>query len=119
MAYLKNSNFYIRQRQARLKEIQNIGPFIAGSMVKIAHTCGNSNCKCARGEKHVNYYLTYKEKRKTRTKYIPVAMEEEVKKWTEEYKRLKKLIEEVSELQKKIIKRYGVEKKAKRKSAGK
>ncbi len=117
MRFQTNVKSYTMQRDARLKEIHAIGPFIAGSMVKIAHTCGNPNCKCARGEKHENYYLTYKVKQKTRTKYIPVDMEDEVRSWTSEYKRLKKLIEEVTELQRKIIRKYGEEKKAKRKKA--
>ena len=117
MRYQTNVKSYTAQRNARLKEIHAIGPFIAGSMVKIAHTCGNKNCKCARDEKHENYYLTYKIKQKTRTKYIPVDMEEEVRSWTSEYKRLRKLIEEVTELQRKIIKQYGVEKRVKRKKA--
>lgn len=111
----KNVKFYTRQRDARLKRIHSIGPFIAGSMVKIAHTCGNPNCRCARGDKHENYYLTYKVKQKTQTRYIPVDMEEDVKKWTLEYKYLKCLIEDVTQLQKKIIKQYGVEKKARSK----
>jgi hypothetical protein len=117
MRFQRNVKFYTMQRDARLKDINNIGPFIAGSMVKIAHTCGNPNCKCARGDKHENYYLTWKVKQKTRTKYIPVDMEGEVRNWTEQYKRLKKLIAEVTELQRKIIKQHGVEKKAKRKKA--
>lgn len=115
MRFNKNVKFYTKQREARLKQIRNIQPFVAGSMVKIAHTCGNPNCKCARGQKHENYYLTYKVKQKTRTKYIPVKMEKEVEGWTLEYKHLKRLINEISQLQKNIIRQYGVEKKARRK----
>lgn len=110
----KNVGFYTRQRDARLRQLKDVGAFVAGSMVKIAHTCGNPNCKCARGEKHENYYLTYKIKQKTQTRYIPVDMEEEVKEWTREYKHLKGLIREVSQLGIKILKQYGVEKKARR-----
>ena len=112
----KNVNFYTRQRDARLKELRQIGPFIAGSMVRIAHTCGNPNCKCTRGQKHENYYLTCKVKQKTQTRYISVDLEDEVRRWTTEYKRVKRLINEISQLQRNIIKQYGVEKKARRKA---
>ena len=109
----KNVRFLTMQREARLKRLKGIGPFITGSMVKIAHTCGNKeHCKCSRGEKHENYYLTYKVKNKTRTKYIPVGMEGEVREWAWEYKRLKGLMKEISELGFAILKQYGVEKKA-------
>jgi len=111
----KGVGFLTREREARLRKLKDIEPFIAGSMVKIAHTCGNKeHCKCSRGEKHENYYLTYKVKNKTKTKYIPVAMEEEVREWTYEYKRLKRLMKEISDLGFKILKQYGIEKKAMR-----
>lgn len=111
----KNVRFLTMQRDARLRQLKDIGPFIAGSMVKIAHTCGNKeHCKCSRGEKHENYYLTYKVKKKTKTKYIPVAMEEEVREWTRGYKRLKGLMKEITQLGLKILRQYGIEKKAMR-----
>jgi hypothetical protein len=110
----KNLKFYSKQKDARLKQLSRIKPFIAGSMVKIAHTCGSPNCKCATGEKHENYYLTYKIKQKTITQYIPVDLEEEVRGWTLEYKRVKRIMNEVSLLQRKILRQYGVEKKIKR-----
>lgn len=115
MILQRNVKFYKRQINARLKQLKNIQPFIAGSMVKIAHTCGNRNCKCTRGEKHENYYLTYKIKQKTMTKYIPVDLEKDVKKWTLEYKRIKKLLNEISQISFHILKQYGVEKKANKK----
>lgn len=111
---VKNLNFYVRQRDARLKILRNIGPFITGSIVKIAHTCGNVNCKCASGEKHENYYLTYKIHKKTKTRYIPVFLEKDVKQWSSEYKRLKDLLREITELQLKIIKQSGKERKARK-----
>lgn len=113
-----NMKSYIKQRDNLLKQIKGIQPFIYGSVVKIAHTCGNVNCKCMKGAKHVNYYLTYKLEQKTRTKYIPVEMEKEVHKWSEEYKQLKVLINKISELQIKIIKQYGLEKRKTKKQKG-
>ena len=100
-----------------MKELAKVEPFIRGSIVKIARVCGNKNCKCAKGEKHVSEYLTYRHKRKkkTGTIYIPVGMAEEVKEWAGEYKRLKNMMEEICQIQRKIIKQYVKEKKPKRK----
>jgi len=114
--FTKNVRFYIRQRGARLKQLRDIKPFIASSsMVKIARVCGNPNCKCVKGEKHENYYLTYAIKKKTHTRYIPIDLEDEIREWVLEYKRIKKLIKEITFLQLKILKQYKVEKKARKK----
>lgn len=109
----KNINFYVRKRTALMKGLAGIEPFIRGSVVKIARACGNANCKCAKGKKHVSEYLTYRHKRKKRTAtiYIPLGMAGEVKEWAGEYKRLKDMMEEICEIQRKIIRQYVKEKK--------
>ncbi len=112
--FVKNINFLKKKRDSLLKRMKKINPFIEGSLVIVRRRCGNKNCKCfKRGEKHRGYYLMYKEKKKTKGVYIPVDKVEEVKGWAEEYKRLKRLIKEVSEVQKEIIKRYVKEKRQK------
>jgi hypothetical protein len=109
----RNTGFHIRKRQALMKELARVKPFIRGSIVKIARVCGNKTCKCAKGEKHVSDYLTYrhKYKKKTSTVYIPVGMVEEVRQWAREYRRLQELAEEICEIQRRIIKQYVKEKK--------
>ena len=96
-----------------MKKLARVEPFIRGSIVKIARVCGNKTCKCAKGEKHVSEYLTYrhKHKKKTSTIYIPVGMVEEVRRWAREYRKLQELAEEICEIQRKIIKQYVREKK--------
>jgi len=112
----KNLRFFVKQREGRLKRLMAIKAFIAGSMVKIAHVCGKSNCRCAtKGELHEQYYLTYKVKAKTQTRYIPMDLEDEIRNWTIEYKRIKTLMKEINLLQLKILKQYKVEKKARKK----
>lgn len=101
----------ILRRNALIKRLRKIGLFISGSIVEIEHTCGNPNCKCAKGKKHWGYYLTWKEDKKTHTLYIPVDLVEDVKKWNEECRLIKGIIQEVSELQRDGIRRYVVEKR--------
>jgi hypothetical protein len=93
-----------RKRDSLLKKMAEIGPFVDGSMVKVKRTCGNKNCKCIReGKKHESYYLHYKVAGKTRAVYIPVDIEKEVREWSNNYKKLKRLISEVSRADKEII----------------
>ena len=87
-----------RRRDARLKKIAQLQPFIAGSLAKVGVKCGNPNCKCASGERHEAWVLTRKERGRTVTVHVPRDMVEEVARWTAEHKRLKGLMREVSEL---------------------
>lgn len=48
------------RRDAKLKQISEAGPMIQGSLATIGVTCGNPNCKCARGEKHASHILNKK-----------------------------------------------------------
>ena len=96
-----------RRRDGLLKRLQKAVPFVAGSVVLIARTCGNTeHCHCRTGRKHVNTFLTYKERGRTRTLYIPVDLEEDVRRWSAEYKKLKTLLAQISDLQKAIIRKH-------------
>mgnify|MGYP006299372277 FL=1 len=91
------------RRDAKLRQLAEAGPMIQGSLTRIGVTCGNPNCKCARGEKHLSHILTKKVRGKSKSLYVPVDMVETVRKWVEEHKRVKRLLKEVSELNEKII----------------
>lgn len=107
-----NIRFLTRMRDARLKRLASLRPFLSASLVKIARVCGNPRCRCAAGHKHRSYYLTFKQRAKTRTLYVPVDLVDEVKQWVGEYRRIKLVMSEVSELQKQIIKRHVTERRA-------
>ena len=110
-----NIRWLKRKRAGLIKQLQRAKPFIDGSVVKIKRTCGNKeHCHCGKGILHESYYLTYKEKKKTRTIYIPVDMEDEVREWSKEHKRIKGIIREICRCQKAIIKRYVKEKRRKK-----
>jgi len=87
-----------RMSEGRVRQLQARGPVLAASLVTIAKHCGRPGCHCQRGEKHRGQYLTYKEKGKTRTVYVPVDLVEEVKRWIAEHRRIKTLIQELSAL---------------------
>lgn len=87
-----------RMAARRVRQLQAYGPVLAASLVTLAKQCGRSGCHCQRGEKHRGQYLTYKEKGRTRTVYVPVDLVEEVERWIAEHRRIKTLMRELSAL---------------------
>jgi hypothetical protein len=79
-------NRHTVRRAAALQRIGQIGPFLEGSL------CSFQRPGCSAP----GWHLTFKQKAKTRTVYVPMDMVPEVKKWTRTYKQLKQLIRQVS-----------------------
>jgi hypothetical protein len=80
-------NRFVTRREAILRQIAAIGPFIEGTLVRVPR----KDCR------HVAHRLTSKVKGKTRAVYVPLDRVEDVEAWTKEYKRLKTLIHAVTE----------------------
>ena len=99
----KHPTLIRRSLQARQKQLQAQGPVLAASLVTIRRLCGNPNCRCAKGHKHPGHYLTWKVKAKTHTAYVPVDLLPQVKLWTQEHRRLKRLLQEITPLQLALI----------------
>ena len=79
-------NRHTKLRDAALARIAQIGPFLEGSL------CSVKRPGCLKP----GWQLTFKQKGKTHTVYVPMDLVQEVKIWTRNYRRLKKLIREVS-----------------------
>jgi hypothetical protein len=94
------------RRDAKVKELANVGPLIQGSLCKVGTQCGNPNCRCARGEKHTAHILTRKVGGKTKTNYVPVGMLKEVQAWVDEHRRIKELMKEISGLNEQILRAH-------------
>jgi hypothetical protein len=95
-----------RSLQARQKELRAQSPVLAASLVTLRRTCGNPNCRCARGHKHLGHYLTWKVKAKTHTAYVPVDLLPQVKLWTQEHRRLKRLVRQITQLSLALIRTH-------------
>ncbi len=101
----RSIKFLATKVRARLKRLGRCGPFVAGSLNRVEHT-GKS------GTVSVSYLLTFKEKGKTRTVYVPKDMVPEVEQWVKQYREVKKLMAEISRFNVGIIRRYVFEKRA-------
>jgi len=79
-------NRYTHRRSAALAQIGQLGPFLE------CHLSQFQRPGCLRP----GWHLTFKQKGKTRTVYVPMDLVAEVKRWTQNYRRLKALIREVT-----------------------
>ena len=97
----------IRKRDAALRKLAEIGPFMRGSLV----TAQRGN--------HTAHQLTVSVKGKTHTVYVPIDMVEEVKGWIKNYRRMQELIKEVSKLSMAVIHSHIPESRAAARRKGK
>ena len=87
-----------------LERIRKVKPFIQASFTITKKRCGNPYCRCAKeGPIHEAALLTWKEGKRTQTLYVPVEFREEVAKWVQEGKILKRLIAEMSKAQRDFL----------------
>ncbi len=87
---------------------------LAASLVEVYRVCGKPSWRCYRGQKHRAFQLTFKEQGKTRAVHVPVDFTEEVRSWVEEYRQLKRLIHEISELTLELVRSHVQERRRRR-----
>src|SRR5215471_633671 len=88
-----------RMLQRRLKHLAPTGPLLAASLAEVKKRCGQPSCSCHHGGPlHSAYHLSYRDRGKTRTVYVPQDLVAEVQSWVAEHHRLKSLLGEISQL---------------------
>lgn len=97
----------LRQRRRIVKAIQVNPGIIKGSPVSLARECGQPNCRCRKGKKHVSLYVSQSYKARTKMTYIPHRYEKVVKEYVQRYKRLLKEVGRLSEVNLEIIRKRG------------
>lgn len=103
---MKSKKNLLKIRKILLGEFKKIGPFIEGSLSTVNRICGNKNCQCRKyhNKKHPSLFLTWKEKKKTKAIYILTSNHHEAESWNQNYKKLKILIKQISNIQKELLK---------------
>ena len=71
---------------------------IRGSVVIMSRVCGGKNCRCLRGYKHRSLYLSQSQGGKLKMFYIPKGSEEAAKEGVFNYRKLKKLLNRLSQI---------------------
>ena len=101
-----------KERSARSKAAKLIhdSPFVVGSLVEMANTCGKPNCKCARGDKHKSWCLAVRYQGKRKMVHIPHELKNAVFEWVNTYQELWKQMETISQAS---VERINLSKKGK------
>ena len=87
----------LRRRRLLLKRVGATEEFLRGSVVLMKRKCVRPGCRrCAEGEGHPTWVLTYSENGKTRTVYLGEKRLAEARRLVENYRRVVEWIEEAS-----------------------
>jgi DNA-binding transcriptional regulator LsrR (DeoR family) len=100
--------------QSRLKRVAARKPLLAASFAAVRRVCGQPSCHSHQGEKHLAHQLTYKVRGKTHTVYVPIDFTEEVRSWIQEHRRLKRLLQEITQLSLDLVRSHAQEQKRRR-----
>jgi hypothetical protein len=102
------SELALRERRKGLAQLlPPVTEILRGSLVERYVTCGNPNCKCARGERHgPTWYLTVTlGPGRTSGGIVPPERVDEVRGWIENYHKLKEHLEKISEINRELLRR--------------
>lgn len=76
---------------SRLESLTSVkGPLVQGAFQINGTTCGNPNCKCARGELHPTAILVISEKGKRKNVYVPATDRAEIQQRNRRYQHWRK-----------------------------
>jgi hypothetical protein len=93
--------------QARLKRLAVTTPLLAGSLGLVYRACGTPSCRCHHGgPKHAAYQLTFKDRGRSRSAYVPKDLVGEVRQWLAAQRRLDGLLHEIHQLSTALIRTH-------------
>ena len=89
-----------------LKSISTIMDMMKGSLAESYRPCGKPSCKkCQHGQFHHGYFFSYRVKGKQKMFYVPQKHYPLVKKLSDNWKHLKDLIEELTDINVQLIRK--------------
>lgn len=102
------SELALRQRrQGLVRLLPPVGEVLRGSLVERYVTCGNPSCKCTRGQRHgpVWYLTVTLGPGRTTGGVIPAEQLGKVRRWIENYQKVKQHLEKISEINRELLRR--------------
>ncbi len=97
-----------RRRTTLLKRLASVDlQILRGSLIERYIRCGKPGCKCAEGPGHgPKYYLSVSYPgRRPEQVYVPQKYEDQVKQFLANYRKIKKILEEISSINRELLKR--------------
>lgn len=87
-----------RELRSRAAQLLNGAGLLHGSLIARERSCGRKGCRCERGEKHPALYVYRQQDGKLRQLYVSKEHEPDVRRWLEQDKELRTLLEELWEI---------------------
>ena len=88
-----------RHARSRLAQLITQQPFLRGSLVERARPCGKPTCRCQQGQLHRSLYLATRHQGQRVLLYIPRALEETVRQWVSNGRRLGQQLQDLHQVQ--------------------
>jgi uncharacterized protein DUF6788 len=88
-----------RNARSRLAQLLTQQPFLRGSLVEQARSCGKPTCRGQRGQLHRSLYLAVRHNDRRALLYIPRALEETARLWVENGRRISQQLAALHQLQ--------------------
>jgi hypothetical protein len=92
-------SFPQRHARSQLAQLITQQPFLRGSLVERARTCGKPTCRCRQGQLHRSLYLAVRHRDHRALLYIPRPLEETVRLGLRNGRRLRQQLETLNQLQ--------------------
>jgi hypothetical protein len=101
----------LRQKQI-IQQLPSLSEVIRGSLIERRLRCGKPNCHCAKGEGHRTWYLTVSFARgRTEQVTVPEELLPCVKEWIKNYDRWWITLEEVSAINRELLRKRWLDSK--------
>ena len=88
----------LKNRREAAKGMPRITEVVHGSIVIVNRSCGKTNCRCQKGFKHSSLYISQRHKSKTRMIYIPKRSEAHVRRFVNNYHKIKVVMGKISDI---------------------
>lgn len=96
-----------RRRRQLLRKLPPLDAVLRGSLIERYKRCGNPRCKCADGPGHgPKYYLSVSHAGESpQMDYVPQAEYSKVCEYLANYSRMRKILEEISQINHELLRR--------------
>ncbi len=93
------------KKELLLRKVGKTGDLMKGSLVLTYGKCGKKECRCERSEFHKGHFFSYRLKGRSYGLYLPEGLVPKVKKLIDNWRELKETVEELTDLNAKLIKK--------------
>ena len=107
MEISNNKKLLLKLNDERASLIQSVlkirqKDMIKGKLYQSARVCGNPNCKCAKGEKHISWYLIVNRDGRSRQDYVGAVVPFEIQERVDRFRNYKRIVQRIRSIDKEI-----------------